>query len=120
MRVKRLAAAFALGSSIAIGVPVGAGADPDPRLLLRPPSQHSGAPSPPAEHHRSPQILLDMNNPLGVERSSTGALQVRKTYGVQYVHRFGQKGGSDTPVIFTIQGPALPRKRVGIEFELHF
>ena len=111
MRVQRLAAAFALGSSILIGLPLGAGADPDPRAPLRPPK---------AQHPRPAQILLDMNDALGVERTSTGALQIRKTYGLEYAHRFEQKGGGAMPVIFSIQGPAIPRKRVGLEIQLRF
>ena len=68
--------------------------------------------------HRSAEILLDMNDPLGSDREPGGRLRIRKHYGLEYSHRFASDQGP--PMIFSIQGPAMPRKRFGLSFEVRF
>ena len=107
MRVLALAAAAVLGSSILLGAPATAGADGDARAPLRPPKRH-----------RATEILLDMNDALGVDRTEGGSFRIRKRYGFEYAHRFEAHGGP--PLELSIQGPALPRKRLGLCIELRF
>ena len=103
--MRLLALVAALGSAILLGLPSPAGADGDPRPNHRPPKRHRGA-----------EILLDMDDALGVERTAGGVFRIRKRYGLEYAHRFAQAGGPP-PLIFSIQGPAMPRKRLGLSFE---
>ena len=107
MRGLALAAAAVLGSSILLGAPGPAGADGDPRDAHRPPKRH-----------RSAQVLLDMNDALGVDRAEGGSFRIRKRYGFEYAHRFEARGGP--PLVLSIQGPAMPRKRLGLCIELRF
>lgn len=108
MRVLALAAAAALGSSILLGLPAMAAADGDLRPAHRPPKRHHGA-----------EILLDMNDALGIERAEGGSFRIRKRYGLEYAHRFDAQGGGP-PLILSIQGPAMPRKRLGLSIEIKF
>ena len=107
MRGLALTAAAVLGSSILLGAAGPAGADGDPRDAHRPPKRH-----------RSAQVLLDMNDALGVDRAEGGSFRIRKRYGFEYAHRFEAHGGP--PLELSIQGPALPRKRLGLCIELRF
>ena len=68
--------------------------------------------------HRSAEILLDMNDSVRADREPGGQLRIRKNYGLEYSHRFDSTEGP--PVIFSIQGPAMPRKRLGLSFEVRF
>ena len=107
MRVAALAAAT-LGSMILLGLPSPAGADSDERAAAhRPPKRH-----------RAAEILLDMNGALGADRAQSGTFRIRKRYGFEYAHRFDQ--GHGPPLIMSIQGPALPRKLLGVSIEFKF
>jgi hypothetical protein len=108
MRGLALAAAALLGSTILLGAPGPAGADGDLREAHRAPKRH-----------RSAQILLDMNDALGVDRAEGGSFRIRKRYGFEYAHRFEANGGGP-PLVLSIQGPAMPRKRLGLCIELRF
>ena len=68
--------------------------------------------------HRSAEILLDMNDTPRGDREPGSRLRIRKHYGLEYSHRFDSEQGP--PVIFSIQGPAMPRKRLGVSFEVRF
>ena len=107
MRIAPLAAA-ALGSIIVLGLASQAGADSDERAAAhRPPKRPRGA-----------EILLDMNDALGADRESGGSFRIRKRYGFEYAHRFTL--GQGPPLILSIQGPALPRRRLGVSIEFRF
>ena len=101
-------AAAALGAVIALGLPALAGADSDDRP----------APHRPPKRHRSAEVLLDMNDALRADRAEGGSFRISKHYGFAYAHRFEQ--GQGPPLVLSIQGPALPRKRFGLEFEIRF
>jgi len=103
-----LAAAVALGSSILLGLPAAAGADGDPRPTDHRPPKHRGA-----------EMLLDMKDALGVERTAAGHFQIRNSCGLEYVHRFNQTGGGP-PLIMSISGPRMARKRLGLSIEFRF
>ena len=99
----------ALGALLLLALPLVAGANPPvdaPRAN-------------PARRHRPVQVLLDMNDALRTERSASGVFRIRKSYGFEYSHRFEGDRGS-APIIFSVQGPALPRKHLGLTFELRF
>jgi hypothetical protein len=68
--------------------------------------------------HRSAEILLNMDDAVRIEREEAGTFRIRKRYGFEYAHRFDRDGGA--PMIFSIQGPALPHKRFGLSFEVRF
>ncbi len=68
--------------------------------------------------HRSAEILLDMDDALRIEREEGGSFRIRKRYGFEYARRFDSDSGP--PLIFSIQGPAMPRKRLGLSFEIRF
>ena len=107
--MRLLALVAALGSAILLALPPAAGADGDPRARRTPkPKRHHGA-----------EILLDMNDALGVDRTAGGVLRIRKRYGLEYAHRFDQAGDAP-PLILSIQGPAMPRKRLGLCIEIKF
>jgi hypothetical protein len=68
---------------------------------------------------RSAQVLLDMDDAVRTQqREPGGAFRIRKRYGFEYAHRFDSQDGP--PVIFSIQGPAMPRKRLGLSLEIRF
>jgi len=68
--------------------------------------------------HRSAEILLSMDDAVRNEREEAGSFRIRKRYGFEYAHRFDRDVGA--PVIFSIQGPAMPQKRFGLSFEVRF
>lgn len=91
--------------------------------LLFLPSPAVADPEDPAEphrprRHRTAEILLDMNDTPRGDREPGARLRLRKHYGLEYSHRFDSDQGP--PVIFSIQGPAMPRKRLGLSFEIRF
>jgi hypothetical protein len=59
-----------------------------------------------------------MNDALGADRDRGGSFRIRKRYGFEYAHRFDH--GQGPPLIMSIQGPALPRKRLGVSIEFRF
>jgi len=73
---------------------------------------------PPVRRHRSAEILLDMNDAPRGDREPGSRLRIRKSYGLEYSQRFDSEQGP--PLIFSIQGPAMPHKRLGLTFELRF
>jgi hypothetical protein len=96
-----------LGAALLLCLPIDARSDSDENLDARSPNPR-----------RSAEILLDMNDAVRLERAEGGSFRIRKRYGFEYAHRF--QGQAGPPVIFSIQGPALPRKRFGLSFELRF
>jgi len=68
--------------------------------------------------HRSAEILLTMDDAVRIEREEGGTFCIRKRYGFEYAHRFDRDSGA--PVVFSIQGPAMPNKRFGLSFEVRF
>jgi hypothetical protein len=107
MRVARAAAVPVLGAALLLCLPADTRADPDPAAETRI-----------ARPRRSAEILLDMDDAVRAEREEHGNFRIRKRYGFEYAHRIAS--GSGPPVIFSIQGPAMPRKRVGLSFEIRF
>ena len=89
-----------------------------PRPALADPEEPTEAHRP--RRHRSAEILLDMNDSAHSDREPGGQFRIRKHYGFEYSHRFASDQGP--PVIFSIQGPAMPgmRKRLGLSFEVRF
>jgi len=67
--------------------------------------------------HRSAEVLLDMDDAVRVERLDSGVFRIRKRYGFEYAHGFTV---DRRPFVFSVQGPALPRKRLGLALELRF
>ena len=107
--MRLLALAAALGSALLLALPAAAGGDGE--------GQARRTPKP--KRPRSAEVLLDMHDALGVERSEGGVLRIRKRVGLEYSHRFDQAGG-DPALVFSIQGPVMPRKRLGLTFEIRF
>ncbi len=68
--------------------------------------------------HRSAEILLDMNDAGRPEHEEGGTFRIRKRYGFEYAHRFDRDAGA--PMVFSVQGPAMPRNRLGLSFEIRF
>ena len=68
--------------------------------------------------HRSAEILLSMDDAERIEHEEGASFRIRKRYGFEYAHRFDRDAGG--PVIFSIQGPAMPHKRFGLSFEVRF
>jgi hypothetical protein len=96
-----------LGALTLLSLPTPALADPeDPTEAPRP------------RRFRSAEILLDMNDSIRSDREPGGQFRIRKRVGVEYSHTFASDQGP--PVIFSIQGPAVGRKRLGLIFELRF
>lgn len=91
-------------------------------LLCLAPAAHANPEETPEPHRprrtRSAEILLDMNDATRNDREPGGRLRIRKRYGLEYSHRFDSAQGP--PVIFSVQGPAMPRKRLGLSFEVRF
>ena len=98
-----------LGAVVALCLPVPAWSDSDEADELR--KAH--------RPRRSAEILLDMDDVTRAEREAGGTLRIRKRYGFEYAHRFDSRTGAP-PLVFSIQGPALPHKRFGLSFELRF
>jgi hypothetical protein len=96
-----------LGALTLLSLPPPAFADPEER---------PEAPRP--RRHRSAEVLLDMHDGLRNDREPGGQFRIRKRVGFEYSHRFDSNQGP--PVIFSIQGPAMGRKRLGLVFELRF
>jgi hypothetical protein len=71
----------------------------------------------PTRRHRSAEILLDMDDAVRVDREEGGRFRLRKRYGFEYAHRLDV---GEHPLVFSIQGPALPRKGVGLSIEFRF
>jgi hypothetical protein len=67
--------------------------------------------------HRSAEVLLDMDDAVRMERTESGVFRIRKRYGFEYAHAFSV---DRRPFRFSVQGPAMPRKRLGVSFELRF
>jgi hypothetical protein len=95
-----------LAALLLLSLPVAAFADP------------SEEPQPPRQpvRHRAAEILLDMDD--ARDREAPGSFRIRKRYGFEYARRFESAGGA--PWILSIQGPAMPRKRLGLTFEVRF
>ena len=91
-------------------------------LLTLPSPSWAGSDEPSDAHrprrHRSAEILLDMNDAPRGDREPGGHFRLRKRYGLEYAHSFAQSEGP--PIIFSIQGPKMPRKRFGLSFEVRF
>ena len=107
MRGARAAAVPILGAALLFCLPADTRADPDETAEPRSPRAR-----------RSAEILLDMDDAVRFEREEGGGFRIRKRYGFEYAHRIA--GESGPPLIFSIQGPAMPRKRVGLCFEVRF
>lgn len=93
-------------------------------LALALPAAEAGANGPddlePAakpRRHRSAEVLLDMDDAFRVERLESGVFRIRKRYGFEYAHGFTV---DRRPFVFSVQGPAMPRRRFGLSFELRF
>ena len=71
-----------------------------------------------ARPHRSAEILVSMDDAARFEREEGGTFRICKRYGFEYAHRFDRDAGA--PLIFSIQGPAMPHKRFGLSFEVRF
>jgi hypothetical protein len=96
-----------LGALTLLWLPLPALADPEgPTEAARP------------RRHRSAEVLLDMDDAIRSDREPGGHFRIRKRVGFEYSHRFDSDQGP--PVIFSIQGPAMGRKRVGLAFEIRF
>ena len=67
--------------------------------------------------HRSAEVRLDMDDAFRVERLESGVFRIRQRYGFEYAHGFTV---DRRPFVFSVQGPAMPRKRLGLSFELRF
>jgi hypothetical protein len=80
------------------------------------PVERAEAPRP--ARHRSAEVLLDMRDANRGDREPGGEFRIRKRVGFEYSHRFDAKQGP--PLIFSIQGPVMGRKRLGLSFELRF
>jgi hypothetical protein len=106
MRGARTAALSTLGAVLLFCLPTDARADSDDAAEAQP------------RHHRSAEVLLDMDDALRTEREEGGGFRLRKRYGIEYAHRFD--GPAGRPLIFSVQGPAMPKKRLGISFEVRF
>ena len=91
-------------------------------LLSAPPPSYADPADPPETHrprrHRSAEILLDMNDAPRGDREPGGNFRLRKRYGLEYSHSFATREGP--PLVFSVQGPGMPRKRLGISFEVRF
>ncbi len=107
MRGARAAALPTLGAALLLCLPTDAWADSDEEAEARLPRPR-----------RSAEILLDMDDAVRLEREEGGSFRIRKRYGFEYAHRFESDSGP--PLIFSIQGPAMPRKRFGLCFEVRF
>ena len=107
MRVARTAGLPALGAALLLCLTADAraGSDEEDELRAHPP-------------RRTAEILLDMDDAVPSDRDEGGSFRIRKRYGFEYAHPIAS--GSGPPVIFSIQGPALPRKRFGLCFEVRF
>jgi len=72
--------------------------------------------------HRTAEVLLSMDDAVRLEREREreegGTFRIRKRYGFEYAQRFDRDAGA--PLIFSIQGPALPNKHFGLSFEIRF
>ena len=107
MRGTRTAVVPTLGAVLLLCLPSDAWAESEEAVEAR-------APRP----HRSAEILLDMNDAARLEHEEGGNFRIRKRYGFEYAHRFDRDAAA--PVLFSIQGPAMPRNRVGLSFEIRF
>lgn len=107
MRGARTAALPTLGAVLLFCLPTDLRADSDDAAEARQPRRH-----------RSAEILLDMDDALRIEREEGGSFRIRKRYGFEYAHRFD--GAAGRPLIFSVQGPAMPQKRLGLSFEVRF
>ena len=110
MRGAAAAALPALGAALILCLPVAAWCDSAEEL--------AEARKPHRPRTRSAQILLDMDDAVRSERDAGGSFRIRKRYGFEYAHRFDSRDGP--PLIFSIQGPAMPHKRLGLSFEIRF
>jgi hypothetical protein len=109
MRRARKATPIAIGAVLILGLPVAAFGD----SLVEEREDEARKPV----RHRSAEILRDMDA-LDRERDERGSFRIRKRYGFEYARSFDTDDGP--PLIFSIQGPALPRKRFGLSFEIRF
>jgi hypothetical protein len=109
MRGARATALPTLGAVLVLCLPAAAWADGSDELA-------EAAKTP--RRLRSAEVLLDMDDATRAQREPGGGFRIRKRYGLEYAHRFTTEDG--TPVIFSIQGPRMPRKRFGLSFEIRF
>jgi len=91
--------------------------------LLTLPSPAVAEPEDPTEaprprRYRSAEVLLDMTDSVRTAREPGGQFRIRKRVGFEYSHSFASDQGP--PVIFSIQGPAMGKKKVGLMFEFRF
>ena len=107
MRGARAAAGTVLGAALLLW----------PALECRAGSDEE-AEAPEPRPHRSAEILLSMDDAVPTDREQGGSFRIRKRYGFEYAHRFDR--GAGAPMIFSVQGPALPYKRFGLTFEFRF
>jgi len=107
MRVARTAGLPALGAALLLCLTADARADSDEEDEVR-------------AHHprRTAEVLLDMDDAVRTDRDEGGSFHIRKRYGFEYAQRISS--GSGPPVIFSVQGPAMPHKRFGLSFEVRF
>jgi len=76
------------------------------------------AEAPRPRRYRSAEVLLDMTDTVRSAREPGGQFRIRKRVGFEYSHSFASDQGP--PVIFSIQGPAMGKKKVGLMFEIRF
>jgi hypothetical protein len=68
--------------------------------------------------YRSAEVLLDMTDTVRSAREPGGQFRIRKRVGFEYSHSFASDQGP--PVIFSIQGPVMGKKKLGLMFEIRF
>jgi hypothetical protein len=107
MRGARISVVPTLGALFFLCLPSAARAESDEAAEAREPRPH-----------RTAKILLDMNDAVRQEHEEGGNFRIRKRYGFEYSHRFDRDAAG--PIIFSVQGPALPRQRLGLSFEIRF
>lgn len=88
-----------------------------PQVALADQEDPTEAPRPP-RRYRSAEVLLDMTDSVRSAREPGGQFRIRKRVGFEYSHSFASDQGP--PVIFSIQGPAMGKKKLGLMFELRF
>jgi hypothetical protein len=65
---------------------------------------------------RAAEIIASIDDQKG-EPSWTSHIRIKKKYGLQFKHKLGV---GDEQVIFSVHGPLLSRKSLGLGFEIKF